>query len=235
MLPTIIAAFVTLSYFIESVFGFGGSILSVALVGSVVDIKQAILIVTYASICASLCILVSDYKSFSLRHLLRIYAFALPGLLIGTFLMMVLNSTVLLKIFAVLLIAYVLYSFLNPTLKLPYWLSRLLLFCGGLIQGIYATGGPFVLMAYGQEFKCKSTLRAVMAGFFLFGNIIRLIQMQVMGKLDMAVFVNFWWLIIPITAGVFGGFFVHLKISDKLFKNGILVLLLIAGVFYLFK
>ena len=235
MLNILIAAAVFTGYFVESVFGFGGTILSLVAVSSLVDIKDAIFIVTYASICASACVLVSGYRSFSFRHLYRIYLFALPGTIVGTFLLTMMTSGLLLKVFAIFLIAYAIYSFVNPRLQLPYIISRCILFFSGILQGIYATGGPFVLMGYGHEFRDKSTLRSVMAGFFLFGNLLRLAQLQIMGELNTDIFIQYWWLIVPIGMAVGAGFVVHLKIDDRLFKYGVLALLLVAGVFYLLK
>ncbi len=235
MLPYIIAGCLFASYFIESIFGFGGSILGVALVGNFIDIKQGILIVTFASMICSSFVLLSDFKNFSLRDIFEIFKFALPGIFLGTFLLTVLNSTLLLKFFAVFLLAYSLYSLAKAELKFPRWLCRFVLFCGGVVQGIYATGGPFVLMGYGGEFAHKSHTRATMAGFFLLANVIRVVQLILMGEFDFSVPVNYWWLAGPIAAAVFGGYVVHKRIDDRFFKRGILVLMFIAGVFYLLK
>ena len=235
MLPTLIALSVFVGYFIESAFGFGGTIIALAGVGQLVDVKDAILIVTYASMCASSFVLLSDLKSFSWQHLIKIYTFALPGLLLGTFIFTILQSAVLLKIFAVLLIAYALYSLANPKLCLPYFLSRFVLFVAGLLQGIYATGAPFVLMGYGDKFENKSELRSAVAAFLLFGNVIRLVQLSVMGELKGGVFKDYWWIVVPIAIAVASGFFVHCRINDQLFKRGVFVLMLIAGIFYLVK
>jgi hypothetical protein len=141
----------------------------------------------------------------------------------------------LLKFFAVFLIAYSLYSLAKAELKLPRWLSRFVLFCGGVVQGSYATGGPFVLMGYGGEFAHKSQTRATLAGFFLFANVIRVVQLILMGEFDFSIPVNYWWLVGPIAAAVFGGYAVHKRIDDRFFRLGILVLMFIAGVFYLLK
>lgn len=235
MLPAIIASLIFLSYFIESIFGFGGSILAIVSVGSFIDIKDAIYLITYCSILCSGFVLLSDWRSLSLRHLFNIFKFALPGILIGAFLLTVLSSPLLLKVFAVFLIAYSLYSLLKPSFKLTGMLSRFVLFCGGVVQGVYATGGPFVLMGYGANFEGKSVTRSTMAGFFVLANVIRIIQLNLMGAFNVQMVASYWWMILPIAGAVFGGFAIHKKLDEALFKRGVLVLILFAGVFYLVK
>ncbi|MEM7618758.1 MAG: sulfite exporter TauE/SafE family protein [Pseudomonadota bacterium] len=235
MLSILLAACIFTAYFIESVFGFGGTVIAIAAISYFIDIKTAILIGAYAAICASSFILMTGYKSFSLSHLIRIYTYALPGVFIGTVIFLYTSPVFLLKFFALFLIFYSLYSFWKPDFRMSPLVSRIVLFFSGLIQGIYGTGGPFMLMAYGHEFKTKSELRSMVAAFLLFGNVVRVIQMYFMGQLDTAVFIENWWIIVPVAIAVFSGFTLHKRLSDSVFKKGVFALMLIAGVSFLFK
>lgn len=235
MIGILLAACVFTAYFIESVFGFGGTVLALAAISNFIDVKAAILIVAYAAICSSSLILISGYKSFSLKHFIKIYTYALPGVFIGTVVYLYMSPAFLLKFFGVFLVFYALYSLWKPAFKLSNFLSKAILFLSGIIQGIYGTGGPFMLMAYGHEFKDKSELRSMVAAYLLFGNVVRVIQMYFMGQLDTALLGNYTWVILPVGIAVFLGFFVHKKLNDKVFKTGVFGLMLIAGVSFLFK
>ena len=147
----------------------------------------------------------------------------------------IISSLFLLKIFAIFLIFFSISSFLNSNFKIPKTLSTALLFLSGIIQGIFGTGGPFIVMGYQHAFANKSELRSTLAGFFITANIIRLIQFQWMGSVENQSLVMYWWIFIPIGTSVYLGYFFHKKISDKLFRSGILSLILIAGIVYLFK
>lgn len=223
------------AFFIESVFGFGGTILALAAISNFIEVKTAILIAAYAAICSSSFILLSGRKHFSLQHLINIYIYALPGTVIGTLVFLWLSPVLLLKIFAVFLISYSLYSLFNPHFQMPKVISSAVLFLAGIIQGIFGTGGPFMLMAYGHEFKNKFELRTMVAAFLLFGNIVRVIQLSLMGKLDTGIFFSYWWVAAPIALAIGLGYFFHVKIKEDLFKKGVLCLMLMAGLAFLFK
>ena len=235
MISLYVAIGVFIAYFIESMFGFGGTILALAILTSFIDIKTAILLVTYAAIIASSCILISGYKHFSLKHLFKIYLYALPGVFIGTVVFLWMSPANLLKIFAGFLIFYSLYSLWKPDFKLSPLLSRCVLFLAGIIQGIYGTGAPFMLMAYRHEFKDKSELRSMVAAFLLFGNVLRVAQMYFMGELKADVFLTYYWIVLPVALAVGAGFFMHLKLNDRVFKIGVACLMLLAGISFLFK
>ncbi len=234
-MSTVIAACVFLSYFIESAFGFGGTILFLASISTFMDLKDAVMLATYASMCASLCILFSGYKAFSLSHMIKIFAYAFPGVMVGVWVFTIIDSTLLLKLFAVFLILHSLYSLMKPALKMPYIASRFVLFMAGILHGLYATGAPFVLMAYKHEFQNKLELRTNIAAFLLFGNVIRLTQIYFMGDLNVGDFVAQWWLVFPILIAVLSGYIAHVKMNETFFSYGIYILMMLAGVFYLVK
>lgn len=235
MIPILLTISVFLAYFIESIFGFGGTILALAAISNFIDVKAAILIVAYAAIWASSFILISGYKYFSLRHFIKIYSYAFPGVLIGTVIFLWASPAFLLKFFAAFLIFYSLYSLWNPHFKMPTILSRIILFFSGIIHGIFGTGGPFMLMAYGHEFGHKSELRTMVAAYLLFGNIIRFAQLTLMGKLEVDAFIDYWWIVIPIAFAIGIGFLLHLKLNETLFKRGVLCMMLISGIAFLVK
>jgi len=194
-----------------------------------------VLIVAYAAICASGFILISGYRFFSLHHFIKISSYTLPGILIGTLLFVWLSPLLLVKILAVFLIFYSIYSLWKPNFKMPPLISRCLLFITGVIQGIFGTGAPFMLMAYSHEFKNKSELRTMVAAFLLFGNVLRFVQMWVIGELNSSSFIGYWWVIGPIALAITLGFLLHVKLKDKLFKQGVFFLMLIAGIAFLIK
>ena len=235
MIPILLTMSVFTAYFIESIFGFGGTILALAAISNFIDMKAAILIAAYAAIWASSFILISGFKHFSLSHFIKIYTYALPGVLIGTVIFLWASPVFLLKFFAAFLIVYSLYALWNPNIKMPKILSRIILFISGIIHGIFGTGGPFMLMAYGHEFGHKSELRTMVAAYLLFGNIIRFVQMALMGKLEAEAFIGYWWIVAPIALAIGLGFVLHLKLNDTLFKRGVLCMMLLSGLAFLVK
>jgi uncharacterized membrane protein YfcA len=227
------AAFV--GYFIESVFGFGGTVIFVGLAGAALDIKTVIFISVYVSSVASLTILLQAWRAVAWRHLGQIFLLAAPGMVIGTLLIDMLNSIVLLKIFAVLLVAYGLQGLLAPAFQPPRWMRGAFVAIGGVMQGLFSTGGPFVLMGYKDNFINKGQLRATMAAFFLFANLWRFAQGGMTGSAMGVSITEYLWLGIPVVVAVLAGHIIHIRIPEQHFKKGVLVILTLVGVGYLFR
>ena len=103
------------------------------------------------------------------------------------------------------------------------------------MQGIYGVGGPFTILAIQNDFSSKSNLRSSMAVYFIFFNIIRMTQFQIQGIFTFTQIFSFWWLIFPLSLAIFLGYKLHLKIPEESFKKAIHIILLIAGISFLFK
>lgn len=234
-MPLLLSVCFFTGYLIESTFGFGGAIIALGLLAYFIDIKDILYLVLYGASCASLFVLLSDYKKLNLKELYRVYIFALPGILIGSYLMTVLSSGLLLNIFSIFLIAFSIKNLIGKEFNFPPIISKSFLFSGGVIQGIYGTGAPFILMGTRNTLTDKSEIRSTIAMFLLSTNIIRLIQFYIMGDLEIRQISDHWWIAFPIAIAVAIGYFLHKKISDKFFKKGIMVLLLIVGIAYLIK
>ena len=62
---------------------------------------------------------------------------------------------------------------------------------GGIMQGIYGTGGPFTVLAVKNKFKDKRNLRITMAYFFLIANGIRALLLEYYGKFDNDIIIEY--------------------------------------------
>ncbi len=224
------------AYFIESIFGFGGLIISFTILSFFVDTKNMIFLGLYVATCASTFVVISDRKSFSKEAFSKIFVIAFIGTIIGLVLFNYFTSLILLKIFAVFLLFFSIKSLFYESLSLKSKiLQKLFLFAGGILQGLFGTGGPFTVLAAKDWFKSKSQLRTTMAVFFIVFNIIRAIQLTTFGTFNYSIIQMYWWVIFPLALAIFLGYRIHLKINEAYFKIGINWLLLFAGIVLLFK
>ncbi|MCH2189270.1 sulfite exporter TauE/SafE family protein [Candidatus Gracilibacteria bacterium] len=225
-----------IAFFIESIFGFGGLVISFALLGFFIDIKHAVYLGLYIGIIGSIFILISDYKSLSLQRFREMFVLAFIGVIIGTFIFDFFSSDILLKIFSIFLCVFAVKNLffpnLNPTTLL---FKNSLLFSGGLLQGIFGTGGPFSVLAMKNSFKNKSELRTTMALFFIFFNIVRGIQLWIQGNFEYQIIIDYYWLAFVLLGAIILGYQVHVKISERFFHLGINYILLISSILLFFK
>ena len=60
---------------------------------------------------------------------------------------------------------------------------KLLLFCGGIIQGAFGTGGPFVVIYSSKALPDKKVFRVTLSLLWLSMNSIRLLKWGICGEL----------------------------------------------------
>ena len=102
----IIATIACIAYGIESIFGFGGTIIFLGLSGLFFDFNSLLKLAMIVGLSSGLAVLIQSYKHLSWRHLVKILAYTIPGALVGTLLISSITSEWLIKFFAILLIVY---------------------------------------------------------------------------------------------------------------------------------
>ncbi len=239
----LIAGSFALGFFFESIFGFGGGLIAYSILGFFIDFKLAILSGFYVGTLSSLLIACSSFKNIEFKIFKKLLLISLFGASIGAYFFSNLSVNILSPIFGLLLIFIALknlffdkknnYNQQNLVSKKSKFFKFKLLFISSLSQGAFGTGGPFAVNALKNDFKNKSTLRATMALYFFFCNLLRLPQLIISKDFNLELFKQIWWVIIPVFIAIFLGHKVHLKISENYFKIGIGIITLIAGIKFL--
>ncbi len=232
-LPIIVAISYSIGFFIESIMGFGGGLVAYAILGFFIDVKEIILVGLYIGTLASAAILLSDLKSFDRKNFLSKLPLCVLGTIIGTFIFGYVSSTILATSLGILLIFLSFKIVFFDKIKLPKIFKNKLLLIGGISQGMFGMGGPFIVNALRDNFKNKSNLRTTMAAFFVFFNIIRFIQLELTNQLDWNLIGKIWWTVIPVFIAIKCGHFFHIKISEDFFKKMIAAITICSGIKFL--
>lgn len=230
----VISLIACLAYGIESIFGFGGTIIFLGISGLLYDFNTLIKMAMVVGLASGLAVLIQSYKHLSYYHLFNILLLTLPGALIGTYLIDYLASQLLIKAFAVMLISYGFFNLIWPKILIPKIIKNLIIILGGLIQGIFTIGGPFVLMGYKDNFENKQELRSTMAGYFFLINSLRAIFFMLIGGSYTEIVISYYPIAILVMISVWLGYLVHRKIPDIMFKNIIIIAITIIGIIILF-
>lgn len=239
-----IASSFAIGFFFESIFGFGGGIIAYSILSFFVDIKSAIIAGFYVGTLSSLYIVVSSYQHFEKRIFVNLIALSTIGSLVGVICFIYLPVKILSLIFGLLLIFIALKNLFfdkninsNSELKTKKnkfnFLKIKLILIGGVAQGAFGTGGPFIVNALKNNFANKSSLRTTMAGYFLFCNILRFPLLFYKSEFTASFFKEIWWIIFPVFLAIFLGHKIHLKIKLQHFKIGIGTITIIGGVKFL--
>lgn len=234
-LSILIAISFSLGFFVESIIGFGGSLIAYAILGFFIDTKQMILWALYIATCASIYIVITDHRSFSRKIFMNSLPTCLLGTMIGVLIFTKVSSHALLIGFGALSIILSAKVIFFDDIKFPKLLRSLLLLLGGISQGVFGIGGPFLANSLKGDFKTKSEMRTTMATFFIVLNIIRFIQLSIENQIHYEQFQGIWWVIFLVFVGIYFGFKAHLKISEAFFKRMIGTMTFFAGIVFLLK
>lgn len=223
-----------ITYLIESVFGFGGTVLLLAFGALHIDFITLVHLSIWLSMLASIMVLATGWRDFSVPHIKNIMFMTLPGIIVGTVLLGMFTGTSLLTVFAVLMVVYALQGLLAPGWQPHRRVAQGFVMLGGLVQGLYSTGGPMVVAGYRNRFANKSQLRATMAAFFLLANLWRVVQLVLTGDMGViTVVADYWLAFIGVPVGVWLGHRIHVALSEKQFRIGLLVMILLVSLFHL--
>ena len=229
-----IALIACFAYAIESIFGFGGTIIFLGISGFFFDFNSLLKLAMIVGLSSGLAVLIQSYKYVSLKHLIKILIYTIPGALIGTYLISYFVSDILIKIFAIILIIYGCFNLFFPDIRFPQFLKNFFVILGGFIQGIYTIGGPFVLMGYKDYFSSKQELRSTMAGYFFIINTLRAIFFMFLGGSYLEIVKIYYPIALLVMLSVWLGYFIHKQIPEILFKKLIIIAITLIGVLILF-
>ena len=235
MSPLLIGLIFCSGFFVESIIGFGGSLVAFSVLGFFVDIKELILMAIYTATTASIFVVASDYKGFAQNIFFKSFPYCLIGTFIGAVFFTHNSSGVIIFSFGLFLLFLAAKTIFFDDIKLPKHFSQLVLTIGGISQGLFGIGGPFFASALKDKFKNKSEMRATLAIFFIVFNLIRICQFSLQGTLTPDIFFKLWWIAAPLAISIHLGHRVHKKISESNFKKIVALLATFSGIEFLFK
>lgn len=231
----LIATSFSLGFFVESIVGFGGGLIAYAILGFFLNLKTMILAGLYISTLSSAYIAYTDFKSFDKKIFKSLIPICLTGTIFGTLIFSKLSSETLSLIFGILLILLAVKNIFFDKFIFPKIFKQKLLLIGGISQGAFGIGGPFVGNALKEDFKTKSNFRTTLAVYFVVFNLVRFAQLSVQGEIKSEFFSEIWWAVIPVFLAIQLGYRVHLKISEEVFKKLIGLMTILAGLKFLSK
>ncbi|MCR5078473.1 MAG: sulfite exporter TauE/SafE family protein [Bacilli bacterium] len=227
-----------LSNIIQTITSFAGTVLampfSIQLVGA--DVAKPVLNVV--AIAVSIYVAIRYHKNIDWLLLLKMILFVGLGFAGGIALSYIPNDgTIFLKIYGGIIIAIAIFFLIFPLekLHLPDWVLYLLLVLGGILHGLYISGGPLIIIFATLKIKDKDAFRATLATMWTILNSILLVQQGVSGLLTSQVGILIAAGIGVTILSIIIGQLLAKVTSKKVFMIITCVLLLISGVSLLIK
>jgi len=222
----------------EAITGFGSGIISMPFLAVLIGLKTAVPMTMVISVIFTTYMLITNYKNVAWRVYFIIIGFVIIGLPIGIFVFSYFNEKSLKLILGIFILTFALRALYRT--KYPgkanhssaYGVfQRIMLIMGGIAQGAFATGGPFIVIYSADKIKEKSMFRATMSCVWLTLNTILIIKNFYLGGImTKQVFTSVIAAIPFFIIGTVIGLKLHKKVSIKAFTLMINIVLLAAGI-----
>lgn len=219
-----------LSNTIMTVTGFAGTMLAMPVSILLLGAENARFILNVTAILSCVFIAVQQWRYANKKELKKILLVMLLGMAIGTVLYRIVPLPFLLPVYGAVIVAIALKRlFLPETTAMPRWLCLLVLLAGGVIHGMFVSGGALLVLYATMVLKDKAEFRATIAAtwavldptFFILN-----FQTSLWNRENLLLIAL---CMVPLFLSVYVGNLLHNRINKKLFMRLTYVLLLASG------
>jgi len=231
-----LAAFVLVAYITQTMTGFGSLIIVITLGSHLYPVEFLLPVIVPVDICATAYI-AARYSNRIDRDLLfrRILPFMGLGLAAGIFVFQFVHGLLLkrcLGLLVVFLCSRELYRMLrgrNDLRLLAPWKYTLTIVSAGVVQGIFASGGPLTVYAVSRFKLPKATFRSTLSALWFLTNTVLAASYLATGRLTTTT-VRFTVLLVPfVLIGMVAGERLHHHVNEHHFRIAVFLILSIAG------
>jgi hypothetical protein len=242
-----IVVFVT--HALEAITGFGCTVLALPFITALFGMKPGIETLTILAWILALYIVITKWKNIDWKNFVVIIVFVLAGLPIGMYLFKYVDPAPLKRILAIFIIfasGSQLVAFwlsyreakLGSKLALPRSLAKaanyVLLFLGGIVHGMFSSGGPLVVLYASKAIPDKGKFRATLCLVWATLNSIIIGSYFVNATLTAEDMTRTLYMVPFLIFGIVAGEWAHKKVKADSFKLIVFALLLITGVIMCF-
>ena len=222
--------------FVQTVTGFGGGPISMPPSMAVVGVNDAKAAVTAILWLTCIVVSVREIKNIDLKQLGIILAGMIPGVFVGMWLFMELPLKILMLIYGIIVVLIAAKRLFVPAkndLAAPVRITALIL--AGLMQGMFTSGGPFLVVYAVSAIPEKSRFRATISTVWAVINTYMVGRMIYLGMYKGNASVLVGASIIPVILSILIGKKVSDRLDHEQFLRFVYILLMVSGVLLIYN
>ncbi len=224
------------SNFVQAVTGFGGGPISMPPSMALVGINEAKAAVTCILWITCVIISVREIKNIDFKHLGIILACMIPGVIVGMWLFATLPLAVLMLVYGIIVVFIGLWKLFFPESGgLPASVRIGALILSGLMQGMFTSGGPFLVIYAVSAIHDKNRFRATISTVWAVINTYMVGRMIFSGMYANGEYMLVVYSLIPVAIAIFVGKKVADRLDRELFLKVIYALLAISGALLIYN
>jgi uncharacterized membrane protein YfcA len=228
---------VTLAFTVETVVGFGATVVVVSL--GALFLPLELLLPTFVPVNLALSFWLVGRNLHDVQWRLlgrRLLPALLVGMAVGMGLLAGLPSRRMLIVFGALVVGLSVRELLAmrradaaPPAVLSAPVAALVLASGGVVHGVFGTGGPLIVFVLARQLHEKGAFRATLAVVWVLLNGLLVLGYWVGDRLDGSTLRGSALLVVALMVGLVVGQRVHERVDAIRFRKGLFSMLLIAG------
>ena len=229
-------AIISIAFFFESVFGFGGGLIAIPLLSLFLGVKDAVTLVLVFQLLMG-ALVIKTFKDIKFQEIKLFIPFLLVGTFIGNLTLDLFEEEILQNVLGTSILLFLFQRLVLKDVKLPKnsWIESAFGFVGGWFQGMIGTGGPPVTMFLSTVIKENQALRATLIFVLFVTSILRVLTSYNAG-LFTSELTQDALLITPFFIGaLYLGHKVHLRIPEDVYRNAVHTLLALSALMLLLK
>lgn len=238
---------VFITHTIEAITGFGCSVLAMPFVTALLGMRTGVMVITLLAWLLALYFAVRKWREIDWKQFSVIIGCMLMGLPVGMYLFRNVDVASLRKILAVFICVVSTWQLLrrcrrqtatdkekssHPIKDIPYYL---LLVAGGIVHGMFSSGGPLVVLYASKHLPDKGRFRATLCLLWTSLNTIIIASYLIDGSMTAEVARTTGLLVPFILAGIVVGEKIHDRVNERTFSLIVFSMLLLTGAFMLWK
>ncbi len=221
---------VTFAVFIQAVAGFGGTLIAMPLGILLVGVGVAKPSMTIIAWLTGLAVAIPGFKKIDWKELAIMTAVMLVGVLLGLWLFGTVNMNYLLILYAVVVFLIGVKKLFFPSNKtLPKALQGAALGIAGIMQGLFVSGGSFLVVYAVERIKEKQTFRATVNAVWALLNTVLIASYWIGGTLTQEVLTTTALCVVPTFAAVWIAGVLAKMIKQETFLKIAYVILILSG------
>ena len=228
---TVLFLLIVLAAFtVQSLTGFGGPLIAMPLGISAVGLATAKPVVTLCAWLSAAIVALKNRKDIVYPELFKMTGTMLVFMLAGLWLFKNVQMNFLQVIYGIIVMCIGVKKLIFPSDKpLPKWVSPLAICLAGVMQGLFVSGGSFLVIYAVGAIPEKQQFRATLSGVWALLNIFLLGSYFFDGSFTQPVISASLLSLIPLTAAVVCGSLLAGKLNQKVFLKVAYILLIVSG------
>ncbi|MDO5111386.1 MAG: sulfite exporter TauE/SafE family protein [Clostridia bacterium] len=237
VITTILFLLVVFAAFtLQSMTGFGGPLVAMPICILLASIDDAKAVLGVLAWITAVVVMLQTWRDVNRKELLRIAAGMFIGMFVGVRVYDAAPKSTLLVIFGVVVLCVALKNLLvKKEWNIPTWLRYIMLLLAGLMQGLFLSGGSFLIMYAQQTFKDKNEFRATSSAVWAVTNTYMVATQAASGMYSAANFPLLCMSLAVALVSVWVGGRLQARLPRETFIKITNFLLLAAGVILLFN